>query len=364
MKLDIPLPILLSFLSPAVQATVELRGSQQGATQSSSPSFAPSQFASGIDVGACDTFAVMAGTQAACNGASTCPIFGDIGVSPGTSITGDFGVFPADAAFCAADGLKALNDGFAKGGEFGNPLAASEMGGLTFYPGVYTHATAIEIKLANPIVYLDARGDPNAVFIFVAGSTLTTCANSKIVLQGGTKPENVYWALGTALTLGAESVLEGTVLAGTAITIGTHGSIHGRAIAQTAVTCETACTVGFPLVPSLMPSFKPSLMPSSKPSLMPAIFIIKLLRSSMHCPQFSFLAIVNSINACALAATTNSKCTGTEISLSDDPNSNGYLCSCCHEHPTCPGDISRYKSSSRNSVYQYRSCPTIGPSSP
>ena len=103
----------------------------------------------------------------------------------------------------------------------------AEMGGLTFTPGVHTHGTAINIALANPEVKLDVEGDPDAVFIFVAGTTLTTCANSKIVLLNGAKAENVFWVLGTSLTLGNDSIFMDTVLASTAITINTNGKICG-----------------------------------------------------------------------------------------------------------------------------------------
>jgi hypothetical protein len=124
----------------------------------------------------------------------------------------------------------------------GNPIVA-EIGGKTFTPGVYTHGSAINIASTDDTVTLDALGDPNAVFIFNVATTLTTAAGSEIVLRNGAKPSNVYWVLGTALTMGAESTLVGNVLAGTAITIGTNGRIDGRAMAQTAVTCETGCTV-------------------------------------------------------------------------------------------------------------------------
>ena len=185
----------------------------------------------------------MAGSTATCAG--SCEVLGNIGVSPGTSITGMFDSAPVDATRCAADGLAALTSGFIKSGNFGELMATGEMGGVTFTPGVYTHGTAITIALTNPTVYLDAQDDENAVFIFVAGTTLTTCAGSNIVLLNGAKADRVYWVLGTALTMGAGSSLKGTVLAGTAITIGTNGDICGRAIAQSAVTCETRCTVGF-----------------------------------------------------------------------------------------------------------------------
>jgi hypothetical protein len=201
--------------------------------------------AAGIALGACEDFALMAGTAATCAGAPTCEILGNIGVSPGTSITGNFDAVPIDATECAADGLAALTSGFMKSGNVGKLMDTGEMGGVTFTSGVYTIGTALTVALTNPTVYLDAQDDENAVFIFVAGTTLTTCAGSNIVLLNGARADRVYWVLGTALTMGADSSLKGTVLAGTAITIGTNGNICGRAIAQSAVTCETQCTVGF-----------------------------------------------------------------------------------------------------------------------
>jgi hypothetical protein len=123
-------------------------------------------------------------------------------------------------------------------------LKVPEIGGLTFSPGTYTSGSSINIAAGT--VTLDASSFTNkddAVFIFNAVSTLTTSAGSEIVLTGGAKKENVFWYLGTALTMGADSTLVGNVYAGSAITIGTNGRIVGRAIAQTAVTCETACII-------------------------------------------------------------------------------------------------------------------------
>jgi hypothetical protein len=82
--------------------------------------------------------------------------------------------------------------------------------------------------VASPKVYLDAQGDQDAVFIFQAETTLVTCANSEIVLQNGARAENVYWVLGTALTMGADSIMMGNVLAGTAITVGNNGILVGE----------------------------------------------------------------------------------------------------------------------------------------
>eukprot|EP00579_Thalassiosira_antarctica_P024652 CAMPEP_0202012462 /NCGR_PEP_ID=MMETSP0905-20130828/23443_1 /ASSEMBLY_ACC=CAM_ASM_000554 /TAXON_ID=420261 /ORGANISM="Thalassiosira antarctica, Strain CCMP982" /LENGTH=629 /DNA_ID=CAMNT_0048571725 /DNA_START=194 /DNA_END=2083 /DNA_ORIENTATION=- len=188
----------------------------------------------------------MAGSTATCAGSFYCDVIGGyLAVSPGTSITGNFVcdvMSTIDSDACATDGLAAWMTGRAM---TGNPMLA-EVGGEMFGPGVYVHESAINIALTNPVVTLDAGGDPDAVFIFNAGTTLTTSAGSEIVLLNEAKADNVFWVLGTALTMGADSILVGNVLTGTAITMGTKAKIMGRAIAQTTLTCETACAVELP----------------------------------------------------------------------------------------------------------------------
>jgi hypothetical protein len=69
------------------------------------------------------------------------------------------------------------------------------------------------------VVTLDGDNQPNPEFLFIAGSTLVTAADTYFNLINGAKAENVLWALGSAATLGASSVVEGSILAGTAITL-------------------------------------------------------------------------------------------------------------------------------------------------
>jgi hypothetical protein len=123
----------------------------------------------------------MAGSTATCAGSPFCDIIGGyLGVYPGTSVTGNFAgdmVSTADSANCAADGLAAWKVGTAMTN--GNTMIA-EMGGLIFTPRIYTHESSINIATANPMVYHDAEGDPNAVFIFNAGSTVTHVPEAKL----------------------------------------------------------------------------------------------------------------------------------------------------------------------------------------
>jgi hypothetical protein len=162
-----------------------------------------------------------------------------VGVSPGTSITG---------AYDFADGGKIQSEP----SEFAVSVGAAykkamkeaaipmeiEMGNLTFLPGTYRSGSAINFAFGT-VVTLDGNDEINPVFLFQAGSTLTTAANTYFILTKGAKAENVLWVLGTAATIGANSTVEGSILAGTAITFGSKSALHGCALAQSAVTFES-----------------------------------------------------------------------------------------------------------------------------
>jgi hypothetical protein len=168
---------------------------------------------------------------------------GDVGVSPGTSITGSYtfhsdgqntGKVVLDSSAFAASVLTAHAEAMAIPGT----AIGIEIGGRTFTPGTYRSGSAINFAYGT-VVTLNGLNDPNPTFLFQAGSTLVTAANTYFILKNGAKAENIYWVLGTAATLGANSVLEGSILAGTAITFGTKSELHGCALAQSAVTFES-----------------------------------------------------------------------------------------------------------------------------
>lgn len=101
--------------------------------------------------------------------------------------------------------------------------------GLTLGPGV--HASGSELSLAGTLT-LDADGDPYAVFILKAGSTLATAAGSQVSLTGGAQACNVFWQVASSATLGASSLLRGSILAHTSITVGAGVTIDGRVLAR------------------------------------------------------------------------------------------------------------------------------------
>jgi hypothetical protein len=165
-----------------------------------------------------------------------------VGVSPGTSITGAFefdgGKIESDSSDFAALVLAAHTEAMT---DDAVPMAI-EIGGLTFKPGTHRSGSAINFAHGT-VVTLDGDNETNPVFRFIAKSTLVTAADTRFDLINGAKAENVLWTLGTAATLGARSVVEGSILAGTAITFGTQSELHGCALAQSAVTFESEGSV-------------------------------------------------------------------------------------------------------------------------
>jgi LPXTG-motif cell wall-anchored protein len=59
----------------------------------------------------------------------------------------------------------------------------------------------------------DAKGNPNAVFIFQAASTVITSTASSMALNNGAQACNVFWRVGSSATLGVNSTASATTVA-------------------------------------------------------------------------------------------------------------------------------------------------------
>ena len=110
------------------------------------------------------------------------------------------------------------------------------MGGLTFAPGLYVNSTSVLLSGSGPgnNVTLDAQGDPNALFIFKMGSTLTTAPGSQVILAGGAKAANIFWQVGSSATINTTTIFKGNVLAAVSITLNTGAVVEGRMFAGSA----------------------------------------------------------------------------------------------------------------------------------
>ena len=196
-----------------------------------------------VNLGTAANFAVLAGQSVTCTGAST--LVGDVGVSPGSSITG----FPpctrtgathsadAVAAQAQSDLVTAYNAITALPCDVN--LTGQDLGGLTLAPGVYCFSSSAQLT-----GQLTLQGGSNAVWIFQIGSTLTTATNSSVVMAGNAVCGNVFWQVGSSATIGQGTAFIGNILALTSIGLDPGASVSGRALARNAaVTMSGANTV-------------------------------------------------------------------------------------------------------------------------
>jgi hypothetical protein len=202
-----------------------------------------SAYATSVNLGTAGNYAVLAGSTVTNTGSSV--LTGDLGVWPGTAVTG----FPpgmvtggtinsgnAAAETAESDLTAAYNT--AAGLTRTGTLTGQNLGGMTLTPGVYFFASSAQLTGA---LTLNPLGNPNAVFVFQIGSTLTTASSASVIFTNSLSDSNVYWQVGSSATLGTGTTFEGNILALTSITLTTGATIGcGSALAiNGAVTLDS-----------------------------------------------------------------------------------------------------------------------------
>jgi hypothetical protein len=193
-----------------------------------------------VGLGTANSFAVLAYSTVTNTGPTT--ITGDVGLHPGSSVTG-FNTVTLHGTQHVADAaaLQAKNDlvtAYDNAAGRTPTTVGTELGGQTLTSGVYSTQNG-KLGLTGAVT-LNAQGDPTAVFIFQAASTLITASGSSVVLTNGAQACNVYWKVASSATLGTSSAFAGNILALASITMTTGATLVGRALAQTgAVTLDT-----------------------------------------------------------------------------------------------------------------------------
>jgi LPXTG-motif cell wall-anchored protein len=193
-----------------------------------STSLATSAAGPTIRQGTTSTYGVLAASTVTNTGATTMTgtAGSDIGLSPGTSYTntgtmtigGTTNITNSAASIAQTDLVVAYND-------LGIPTA------VTLQPGTYASGSS----LANSTnLTFDALGDPSAVFIIRAASTVITSSASTMTMVNGAQACNIYWQVGSSATLGTNSTFIGHIYALTSITATTGAKIYGQLLARNA----------------------------------------------------------------------------------------------------------------------------------
>jgi hypothetical protein len=209
-----------------------------------------------VGLGTAGSFAILAGAGITNTLATT--VNGDIGTFPTTSETGTASItqtgtnHAGDAVTQGAktDLVTAYNTA---AGETPATAVAADLGGQVLTPGTYNSASSLGLTGA---VTLNGGGNANALFVFQAGSTLTTASSSTVNLENGAQACNVFWQVGSSATLGTGSSFVGTILAQQSITVTSAVTVNGRVLASNgAVTLDNdtistpACTAATTTTP-------------------------------------------------------------------------------------------------------------------
>ena len=218
------------------------------------PLLAHRAYADSISLGSVAPFAVLAGSAVTNTGPTT--IDGNVGLWPGTALSGTTGCPGANClnltgvidatngvAMNAQNDLTTLYTTLA-----GKPptidLTGKDLGGLTLTPGVYKFSSSAQL---TGTLTLDAQNDPNAVWIFQIGSTLTTASGSdvSIINQASNANNGLFWQVGSSATLGTTTDFEGNIVALTSITLLTGATDDcGRILARNGAVTLDNNTIG------------------------------------------------------------------------------------------------------------------------
>jgi Ice-binding-like len=189
-----------------------------------------------VNLATVSPFVALAGTTVTNTGPSV--LNGDLGVAPGTALTG-FGLpavvngaiheNDAVAAQAQSDLTNAYNVAAGQPVAPADDLSGTNLGNRTLTAGAYRYTS--EALLNGPLT-LDAQGDPNAQFVFLIGEALITGSASSVVLINGASPCNVYWQVGSSATLGTTTAFEGNLMALTSISLDNGATVIGRMLAR------------------------------------------------------------------------------------------------------------------------------------
>jgi LPXTG-motif cell wall-anchored protein len=219
-----------------------------------------------IGLGTAQTYGTLAGSAITNTGPTT--VNGDLGVSPGSSISGFTGapdgtnvgaVHDNDAAALQAqnDLTTAYNNA---AGLTPSSSGLAELSGMSLTPGVYSGGA---LSLSDNGTLTLAGTSASSIWVFQAASSLTIGSATHIIITGGATACNVFWQVGSSASIGTSAQFVGTVMAAQSITAATGATISGRLLANT-ITVPTGCAAGTAPTTVLSPVMHSTTVPTAE----------------------------------------------------------------------------------------------------
>lgn len=196
-------------------------------------------------------FAVL-GSSTVTNSGNTVITGGNLGLYPGTSVTG----FPPGIVVPPA--VEHITDQTANQAELDARTAytvystlppgtiVSELAGMVLTPGTYTALSGLDLSVGGTVT-LSGNGN----FIFQVGSALTINVGATVLLTNGALAQNVFWAVGSSATIGTSAVMVGDVVAQSSVSLGTGASLAGRAIGLTGAVTLLGNAITMPMTSTI-----------------------------------------------------------------------------------------------------------------
>ena len=131
---------------------------------------------------------------------------------------------------------------------------------LVLTPHTYQMNAAVTF---TDTLYLDAMGNADAVFIIKTFGAFASTPGSKVKLINGTQAKNVYWFCSAAVSITANSIFKGAIIAHDAIDILPGASLDGRAFSTNGAISTCGMTANIPSVIVTEPSNQTACVGSS-----------------------------------------------------------------------------------------------------
>jgi len=244
-----------------------------------------------VNLGTAGNYAILAKTGISTTG--TTSIVGDIGVSPATASSlagfvptlsgaGDFStsalvtgkVYASDYAGSASSTLttavtdmqNAYTDAAGRAYTTYN-LGSGNISGRILSPGVYKWRVGVIITSDVTL-----SGSADDVWIFQIPGTLNISPIVKVVLTDGVQAKNIFWQVGGQTTIGANAVVNGTILGQSNIVLNTGAVLNGRALTQSSIISDGA-TILVPASAVTAPTPATPAVPATpaEPTVSPAV---------------------------------------------------------------------------------------------